>query len=130
MIGRMNDLLNKYRDLMNSAGAGLRQYKRQPNILTYDENAPRGQYTIDRIDNNGNYCPENCQWKTMLEQANNKRNTRMIEYNGEKKSILEWSKLTGLSTSLIKSRYDRGWTPEEIFTIPFGHKRSEISDQS
>lgn len=35
MIGRMNDLLNKYRDLMNSAGAGLRQYKRQPNILTY-----------------------------------------------------------------------------------------------
>lgn len=38
MIGRMNDLLNKYRDLMNSAGAGLRQYKRQPNILTYGMN--------------------------------------------------------------------------------------------
>lgn len=66
----------------------------------------------------------------MLEQANNKRNTRMIEYNGEKKSILEWSKLTGLSTSLIRSRYDRGWTPKEILTIPFGCKRSEIVDQS
>lgn len=38
MIGRMNDLLSKYRDLMNSAGAGLRQYKRQPNILTYGMN--------------------------------------------------------------------------------------------
>lgn len=38
MIGRVNDLLNKYRDLMNSAGAGLRQYKRQPNILTYGMN--------------------------------------------------------------------------------------------
>lgn len=38
MICRMNDLLNKYRDLMNSAGAGLRQYKRQPNILTYGMN--------------------------------------------------------------------------------------------
>lgn len=38
MIGRMNDLLNKYRDLMNSAGAGPRQYKRQPNILTYGMN--------------------------------------------------------------------------------------------
>lgn len=38
MIGRMNDLLNKYRDLMNSVGAGLRQYKRQPNILTYGMN--------------------------------------------------------------------------------------------
>lgn len=38
MIGRMNDLLNKYRDLMNSVGAGHRQYKRQPNILTYGMN--------------------------------------------------------------------------------------------
>lgn len=38
MIVRMNDLLNKYRDLMNSAGAWLRQYKRQPNILTYGMN--------------------------------------------------------------------------------------------
>lgn len=38
MIGRINDLLSKYRDLMNSAGAGLRQYKRQPNILTYGMN--------------------------------------------------------------------------------------------
>ena len=38
MTDRMNDLLNKYRDLMNSAGAGLRQYKRQPNILTYGMN--------------------------------------------------------------------------------------------
>ena len=53
----------------------------------------------------------------------------MIEYNGEKKSILEWSELTGLSTSLIRSRYDRGWTPKEILTIPFGCKRSEIVDQ-
>lgn len=65
------------------------KFKEWADKTGYDENAPRGQYTIDRIDNNGNYCPENCQWKTMLEQANNKRNTRMIEYNGEKKSILE-----------------------------------------
>lgn len=46
---------------------------------------------------------------------------RFIDLTGKK-----FGKLTGL----IKSRYDRGWTPEEIFTIPFGHKRSEISDQS
>ena len=137
MMSRCTKPENKH--YSNYGGRGIKvcdewkdflKFKEWADKTGYDETAPRGQYTIDRVDNNGNYCPENCQWKTMLEQANNKRNTRMIEYNGEKKSILEWSKSTGLSTSLIKSRYDRGWTPEEIFTIPFGHKRSEISDQS
>ena len=45
----------------------------------YDENAPRGQCTIDRIDNNKGYSPDNCRWVTMKEQSKNKRNSNLKE---------------------------------------------------
>ncbi len=60
--------------------------------------------SIDRINGNKNYCKENCKWATKLEQSNNAINNRFIEYRGEKKSIKEWSSITGISYNVIYNR--------------------------
>lgn len=58
----------------------------------YDNSAPKGDCTLDRINVNGNYEPSNCRFVTNLEQQNNKRGNRFLEYNGEVKTIAEWSR--------------------------------------
>ncbi len=78
----------------NYGGRGIRIYKAWLDIKTFVDWATNNGYeeglTIDRINVNGNYEPGNCRWVTMKEQANNKRNTVLVDYNGESKSRYEW----------------------------------------
>lgn len=72
--------------------------------------------TIDRIDNNGDYCPENCRWTDYLTQSNNKRNNRVFEHNGETKTLSEWCKTLNLPYKRIYFRIANGWTFEEAIS--------------
>ena len=64
--------------------------------------------TIDRIDPNGNYCPQNCRWINWTEQQNNRRNNRYVEFNGETHTVAEWERILGWKSNTIYSRLDRG----------------------
>lgn len=72
--------------------------------------------TIDRINNDGNYCPANCRWVTVAEQNRNKRNVKYIIYNGEKHTIPEWTKILHLRKETIRERLKRGWSETEAIT--------------
>lgn len=77
---------------------------------------PGPEYSIDRIDVNGDYCKENCKWSTDKEQANNKTNNRYLIFNSEKLTITEFSKRINISQNTIRKYLSLGWTTEEIST--------------
>ncbi len=85
---------------------------------------PSPKLTIERIDNDGNYCPENCKWGTRTEQARNRRNTRRLEHNGKNLTLAEWSEITGIDYFTIVARIKKGWTVSEVIETPHRYRKT------
>lgn len=81
----------------------------------YDENAKRGECTLDRINPNGDYCPGNCRWVGWDVQANNKSSNVYIEYDGEIDTLSNHARNNGLNPVLVETRKINGKSGSELF---------------
>lgn len=91
-------------------------------------NGYSNKLSLDRIDVNGDYSPENCRWADWITQNNNMRSNRILTVNGESHTLAQWSRITGLMPRTIANRIDvKGWTVEKALTTPLDEKMSKCS---
>lgn len=97
-------------------------------------NGYKDHLTLDRIDSDGNYCPENCRWATRYAQSINKSNVkkqsdipvnvRTITYKGETLTLNGWSKRIGIHKETLRKRLKLGWSAKDIIEKPIDQKCS------
>jgi len=98
------------------------------NFLADMGERPKG-LTLDRIDNDGNYEPDNCRWATRMQQGRNNSRNRLVTLNGETRCISEWCEVLGLNHHTIAWRLHSGMTAEEALKKPIKrHNQSPPMD--
>lgn len=112
----------------NYGGRGIKVCERwlEPNGKGFDNflkdigKRPTPSHSIDRIDNDGNYSPENCRWATKTEQAKNRRTRILITAFGKTQNEADWARELGIGRTTIGQRRAYGYTKGEELLAPVG----------
>lgn len=84
---------------------------------------PNSEYSLDRINPDCNYSPDNCRWTIREIQDNNRRTSRFLTCNGKTQTVAQWGKEMGLSRTTILNRLNWGWPIEDAILWPSEHGR-------
>lgn len=147
---RKNTIKSDKHNRLYRIWAGIRRRCNNPNVPNYKDYGGRGikvcnewnsfenfeawarsngyadNLSIDRIDTNGDYCPENCRWATDKEQANNKRNNKFITFNGKTQTMKQWAEELGINYSALKCRLQvYGWDIEKALEKELNETRGK-----
>lgn len=74
--------------------------------------------SLDRVDNEAGYSPENCEWSNRVKQANNRRTNKLFTHDNQTKTLAEWAAVTGVSDNTMRERLKSGWTIERTLSTP------------
>lgn len=132
LFQRWNNMIRRCHDPQNNAyhnygGRGItvcdRWRENFANFYADMGDPPTEKHSLERINNDLGYSPENCRWATPREQSRNTRTNHFLMWNGETKTIVDWSEdsriaALGIDNLLIANRLKLGWNVEESLTTP------------
>jgi hypothetical protein len=119
---RWKDMRNRCNNPNNSSyknygGRGIKVCKRWTKFENFRDDMLstfNPKLSLDRIDNNGDYSPDNCRWTNQIVQGENRRSTKPLLYKGKKQSLSAWAREVGLKRSTVSQRYySYGWTLQQ-----------------
>lgn len=123
MIHRCTD--PSYRNYPDYGGRGIGVCDRWLSVDSFIKDMgprPSQKHSLDRIDNEQGYSPENCRWATQAEQNRNKRNSKRVTAFGRTQILADWALETGIPRSTVQHRLNRGWSPERALTTEGGEE--------
>lgn len=116
-----------HKSYMNYGGRGITICKEWLILKNFQKWSMANGYhrglQIDRIDNDGNYCPENCRWVTPAENSRNKRSTILVNLHGVDMCFKDACEKVGANYSSALERLNMGYTPERAVLTPSRHRR-------
>jgi hypothetical protein len=120
MIDRCQNKSSKVWDRYGGRGITVcDRWRKSFDDFVEDMGVPGPKMTIERIDNNKGYSPENCRWATMQEQQRNRRDTVFLTFNSQTKCLADWAKELNVTPQALSYRVRNGYSTEDIFTKPF-----------
>lgn len=123
----------KDRAYQNYGGRGIkfcnRWLKLFENFYADMGDRPSPKHSLDRIDVNGHYSPENCRWASRQEQANNTRSNKYLTIGESTFTVADWARKMGVDSARIYDRLKLGWTEADAVLTPV-YKRNSRSHQS